>query len=256
MNRYIGAIFIVFYSIANHSCPSLINQFSLKLSGVGLGGYWELSETYYPKTVAYFYDLQEKYPALNSVEILILDGPMADNDTIYFTMAWIEELEKGNKFYREMTEWILLHEMGHIAHRDVFKKIAAFWMVFVGYMIQRKYNNAIRYSYFYTIEQYQELVQGAFWGNLVQIAGLAKTVYNMATIEYYADDYAMQHCDNPQAWIAAYEFLDRKAPLGVLPGVFHSFTKYRLSRISKAFKKKFGYELVVIPQSLCPEYIA
>ncbi len=213
------------------------------LRGVGLGGYLELTAKYYPKTVAYFDELKEKYPALSTTTIIILDGPMADTDTIYFPMKWIEELEKGNKFYIEATEWILLHEMGHIAHYDIVKSLVTISITSAFYKILT--DNNIK------LDKNDVQIVGA----AALMSGLA-CMYFHCTREYYADDYAMQHCDNPAAWLAAYEFLDRQAPLGFLPGIMHSFTTYRLSRIAKAFKSKFGYELEIIPQSLCPEYLS
>lgn len=213
-------------------------------------GYWELSPKYYPRAVAYFNKLRTKYQRLQSVDILILDGPMADASTIYFPMSWIENLEKGNKFYREAAEWIILHELGHIVHRDMYKKLeiplilmgagaglALIPEIFPDNDTSKKLGGAL-----------------ALAGLAAAGMGVAKCCYSIVMKEYLADDYAMRECNNPQACIAAYEFLERYAPLGLLPGLSHSFTKYRLSRIEKGFKKKFGYELVVVPQSLYPKY--
>lgn len=214
--------------------------------GVGLGGYWEISEKYYPNAVQFFDDMKQKYPELKPVSILILQGPMADGDTIYFPMTWIEELQKGNKFYRQATEWIILHELGHIMHHDITKRTMCLLAIWAGYFFEMSHQlNDDNYD---TTRAVKKMCLASV------CVGLAGFVYSMATAEYLADDYAMQHCDNPEAWIAAYEFLDRYAPLGFLPGLFHSFTTFRLSRIAKGFKEKFGYELVVVPQSLSPVY--
>lgn len=239
MYKKLFALLLLSTTLA-HSCCSLLNiPGMLSNNGVGIGGYWDLSAKYYPKTVAYFNELKEKYSDLKELPIIILDGPMADWNTIYFPMKWIEELEKGNKFYREATEWILLHEAGHIVHKDVSKQIGL-------YLISALGLNAIANV---TDSDLQLAIAGA------SICSGIYYLYRGFTLEYYADDYAIEHCDNPAAWIAAYEFLDRHAPLGFLPGIMHSFTTYRLSRISAAFHKKFGYELVVVPQSISPTYL-
>jgi len=241
MKKYI--LSILFLSVLSVTFSSPCCSALASLRGVGLGGYWELTAKYYPKTIAYFDKLKEKYPALASTTIIISDGPMADTDTIYFPMKWIEELEKGNKFYIEATEWILLHEMGHIAHYDSTKSLLSIVM-FCGFS-KILTNDTIKLNG----DNTKMLEAGALMSALAYM-------YFHCTREYYADDYAMQHCDNPAAWLAAYEFLDRQASLGFLPGIMHSFTTYRLSRIAKAFKNKFGYELEIIPQSLCPEYLS
>ncbi|MFA5999337.1 MAG: M48 family metalloprotease [Candidatus Babeliales bacterium] len=235
------ALFTFSSEKANGCCNNVLN-------GVGLGGYWELSETYYPKTVKYFDALRVKYPeALKNIPIIIWSGPCADNDTIYFAHKWIEELEKGNKFYKEMTEWILLHEAGHIHNLDIVKsQIALASMIVAPYLI-----DAVVSSLDLSLNNRNKIAVGSL---AVVMASYVSMIYMQATREYAADDFAMKHCSNPQAWIAAYEFLDRFAPLGFLPGIAHSFTKYRLSRIKAEFKNKFGYELVVVPQSVDPSY--
>ncbi|MBI2353059.1 hypothetical protein HYV11_02330 [Candidatus Dependentiae bacterium] len=239
-------IIVCFAQAMVYSFPGLPQIKSLVSYGVGLGGYWELSPTYYPKTVAYFDALKKKYPVLNNKDIIILDGPMADNNTIYFPMKWIEKLELGNKFYLDVTEWIILHELGHIEHMDMYKTVIGLGLFYGGYAIVKKELEGI-------IMQPNETLKKA---TIIMTCGGLFLTYCLATREYYADDYAMQHCDNPEAWIAAYEFLDRFAPLGWMPGILHSFTKFRLSRIAKAFKNKFGYDLVVVPQSLQPIYVS
>lgn len=237
MNKHFFSIFI--FLLGMHSISN-----STFLNGVGLGGYWELTPKYYPKTVTYFDTLKNKYPDLASTPIIILDGPMADWNTIYFPMKWIEELEKGNKFYIEATEWIVLHELGHIAHYDVIKAASSIALFYTFLNMGKKDHNQYRF----------EQTDTELYTAGMLLSGLAYLYCNF-TREYYADDYAMKHCDNPAAWIAAYEFLDRQAPLGFLPGIAHSFTTYRLSRIAKAFKAKFGYDLEVVPQSITPQYL-
>lgn len=234
--------------------------------GVWIGGYFEFSKTYYPKAIAYFDALKQKYPALQNRDIVILDGPMADWDTIYFPLKWIEELEKGNKFYLDATEWIILHELGHVVNRDVYKKLISMAGMYGGYELLKSGDNLKKSIY--QIRQTQQIshtndaflnntangqIKVGFW---LMAAGTIGFIYGLATIEYGADDYAMKHCDNEDAWLAAYEYLDRYAPNGWLPGILHSFKNYRLSRIAKAFEKKFGKPLVVVPQSLQPEYVA
>lgn len=224
------------------------------MRGVTIGGYWDLDEKYYPKAVAYFEQLRQKYSALKYIPIILWDGPCADDDTIYFSIKWIEKLEKGNKFYLDATEWIILHEAGHIHHKDTLKEGLILWGI-IGTLIfsQTKMIESSNHYNSNTVQQKCLLYSLAASTACISLVGLK--FYLGATREYAADDFACKHCDNPQAWIAAYEFLDRFAPLGWLPGITHSFTKYRLNRISTAFQEKFGYELVVIPQSLDPEFV-
>lgn len=174
----------------------------------------------YPKTVSYFNALKDKYPILQNMPILIWQGPCADANTIYFPLEWIQDLEAGNKFYLDTTEWVLLHEAGHIVYKDVVKSTVALSLAYA----------------------------------IGAISSIAVCIMN-ATREYRADKFAMTQCDNPDAWLAVYEFLDRYASLGFLPGITHSFKKYRLSLIANSFRKKFGYDLVIVPQVLDPVFI-
>lgn len=273
--------FFIFTLLITTSFSTITPSCCNLMRGVTIGGYWDLDEKYYPKSVAYFEKLRQKYSALHNIPIILWDGPCADADTIYFSIKWIEKLEKGNKFYLDATEWILLHEAGHIHHNDMAKEgLINFGMIFSYYyciyqaFLHYAWNNA--YQSFMinskvfkpTHQAFQVAVENKlkktcedhnnkfYMGAAIGVSFLTiKFLYLNATREYAADDFAMQHCDNPEAWIAAYEFLDRFAPLGFLPGILHSFTKYRLNRISTAFKEKFGYELVVIPQSLDPKFV-
>lgn len=245
MKKMLATCLMLISLIQFSSCCAVEWQKFFSTRGVGLGGYWEVSKKYYPNAVQFFDDMKQKYPDLKPVSILILQGPMADEDTIYFPMAWIEELQKGNKFYRQATEWIILHEVGHIMHNDMTKRTISLLAIWGGYFAMNQELNNSNYD---TIRTVKKMCLTSM------CVGLAGLLYSMATAEYLADDYAMQHCDNPEAWIAAYEFLERYAPLGFLPGLFHSFTTFRLSRIAKGFNEKFGYELEVVPQSLSPVY--
>ena len=237
--------FFTILFLFNIASPQITQPCCNAMNGVSIGGYWELDEKYYPKTVAYFEKLSEKYPVLKNIDILLLNGPCADVDTIYFPIKWIEKIEKGNKFYKDATEWIILHEAGHIHHKDVIKTIPATYGIMASYL-------AIIFAQNFNTSN-KTLLYGLAAG--LSIASVARLLYLLSTREYQADDFACKHCDNPEAWIAAYEFLDRFAPLGWLPKIRHSCTKYRLERISKAFQEKFGYELVVIPQSLNPTFV-
>lgn len=233
------------------------------LTLLGLDPYLELSPTYYPKAVAYLEDLKEIYPQFKSTSMFIslkYPSPHASFNAIYFPKKWILLLEAGNQFYIQATEWVILHEYGHIDHRDSYKALAvpglfSLWKIMMSSLINSfDFLPDIITSKSKEKETVKSVTNNVLFGGPFSWQFIISTgvyfIYWFAIKEYQADDYAMQHCDNAQAWIAAYEFLDRIAPLGLYAGFTHSFKKYRLSRIKAGFKKKFGYELIVVPHSI------
>lgn len=255
MKKILATCFMLIIGSSLFSCWNIKAKNSLFANDIRFDEYLELSPIYYPKAVEYFDNLKIKYPKLKPVEILIWAGPMSDTNTIYFPMIWIEELEKGNKFFRNATEWVILHELGHIVHGDMYK---IFKILFAGFA--EVFNASLIISIAADLKKDSIHIAEFLVFTTAMATAMATGVkifkysYSLIMQEYLADDYAMDECNNPDAWIAAYELLDRKAPLGIYSGINHSFTKYRLSRIAKAFRDKFGYELVVVPQSLYPKY--
>jgi hypothetical protein len=219
----------------------LVNNFACQASS-----YYELDTRYYPKSVALIAQLTARHPkVLQDFNVqLCTTLPSAAQSTIYLPMKWAEEIEKNNKFYIETTEWFVLHEAGCLHNYNMLKLSGAllgfifFWGSFTHEKSKPEYQKGLDAG----------KIEGFCILGMLGFAGLA--TYLMSSRAYYADDFAMEHCNNPAVWIAAYEYIERFYPLGWLAGLTNSFTKYRLSRIRDGFYKRFGYHLEFIPQSM------
>ena len=210
-----------------------------------LKGYIEISEKHHPHTKQYIENLYKKYPNEfedTSVYLFNTEGPAASFQSIYFPIYWAEKLEqehqanKKDGLYTQATEWIILHEVGHIKNHDIAN------MAFAGFLAQVfSTMTGISRNDQFALQKLQ-LVDKTKTLAAVSSALVASIIY-WAWQEYRADQYATEHCQSPEAVVAAYELLERMAPAGIAPGIMHSFKGFRLKRIAQAYEKKFGHPI-------------
>lgn len=209
-------------------------------------GYIDISELYHPHTSAYLKNLREKYPhefKETSIYILPNIGPAATFQSIYFPIYWVEKIEqehqlnKKDGLFTQGTEWMALHEAGHVKNNDAPNGILA--LTITKYVLNKSdYYNPCQRTH-EKIEQLKKFILNSP-RTIKQLIGLfiaSKAYWSLR--EYRADDYATQHCSNPQSIAAAYEILARQAPSGIVPGINHSFKDFRLRRIAQAYQEKF-----------------
>ena len=208
-------------------------------------GYIEISQKNHPHTKQYLENLFAKYPNEfedTSVYLFNTEGPLASYKSIYLPIYWAEKLEqehqanKKDGLFTQATEWILLHEAGHIKSHDVAN------MAFIGFAVMALPMVGINIKSRETLQYSLENLQPTKTLAALSSALVASIIYR-AWQEYRADQYATEHCDNPEAVAAGYEILERQAPAGIAPGIMHSFKGFRLKRIAQAYEKKFGHPM-------------
>mgnify|MGYP003344276297 CR=1 FL=1 len=124
--------------ILQANCCNSWKYAQLKNSGIESRNYSGISLKDYPKAASYFEELKEKYPVLKPYQIVVRgSGPESDTNTIYFPFEWVQDLEDGNEFYKNVTEWVILHEVAHILYKDGIKRFL---------LVKLKSNNFIGYS--------------------------------------------------------------------------------------------------------------
>lgn len=246
---------IVFATLSFHAIYATNPFTKVKESGDwmfrNVVGYIDISPLYHPHTTRYFENLKIKYPLeFQDVSLYILSkkGPGATLQSVYFPIYWVEKLEqegqlnKRNGLFTEATEWVALHEAGHIKNNDganmiVMSSLITFFKTKSNYYDPCKtpqQKNAALYEYIFKGNSKNISV-------LCAICALSKAYW--AVREYRADDFATQHCTNPNSIAASYEILQRQALSGIVPGLQHSFKNFRLKRIADAYKQKFGHEI-------------
>jgi len=138
----------------------------------------EITQEQYPNAYAYFECLRVKYPvALGNVCIMMVNnekfGPCCKGSTILFPKSWIEELEKGNSEKLLQTEWVILHEAGHV-----------------------------HYGHSLTCGLLQSIPLG--------LLGKFMILYSRLKAEPQADTFACEHCDNPEAMQAVIDWFNKE----------------------------------------------
>lgn len=211
-------------------------------------GFVEFSDLYHPHTKKYLENLCKKYPdQFTDTSFYIIPSlmsPAATFQSIYLPIYWTEKIEqefqlnKKNGLFSQATEWIALHEAGHIKNNDAanqfFSSIIYIFLKHTYEMIEGEESPS---------EKLKKLMQNKpkMMKSLLGLLLVSKGYWIWR--EYRADQFATKHCSNPESIIAAYEWLERIAPAGILPGITHSFKEYRLQRIAHQFKEKFGYAM-------------
>lgn len=201
-------------------------------------GQKEVSVKYYPKAVAYFENLRLKYPTALPASVLIVigqvAGPCATDSEIIFPLSWIAELEEEKALTLAATEWILLHEAGHIYHAHRLKFLAANSIaLFVGLTLI--YANAPE-----SLSSFEN-IKTCFKGISI-ISGIGHLAYSRWKMEPQADDFANEHCDNLAAFKAAVEWMEKME----FDGFTHPSMQSRIDKMNKVMLQKFGYKEEVL----------
>jgi hypothetical protein len=247
----------LFFAILNCQINCSVNPYtSAKQAGDWIIrntiGYIDISKQYHPQLQKYLEKLHTKYPAEfkdTSAYILLTKGPSSTFQSIYFPIYWAEKLElesqlnKPDGLFTQATEWIALHEAGHVYNNDTANAILSIAIVSIikrGSKYKKYAENAEHTENLKKIKNY--IVHGSIPIKTLFSIYCASKAY-WAWREYRADQFATQHCTNPNSISAAYEFLERAAPAGIMPGLRHSFKNFRLKRIAQAYQEKFRHPI-------------
>lgn len=195
-----------------------------------------ISQQSHPNAVAYFESLRSKYPkALQDVEIDVSSvlSPTAYLCSIVFPSAWIEDLEKRNIKTQLVTEWVILHEAGHLHYQHVAKTLLTklfFFATATRLCVVSKKDPADEFTYaqmFY-----------AFVG-MYGVSKLGEGIYSRYLMEPQADDFANKLCDNPRAFVETAKWLDEAAKKG-FNSMTHPPYHSRIAKMKQAAQAKFG----------------
>ena len=201
-------------------------------------GFKEISGKHYPKTLAFLEKLRTKYPkALKDVSIVISQypGPVSSPRSIAFPLTWIDELEKELLQTQLITEWIILHEAGHIYHSHLAKSQAAQWTVTalaLGAYIAISQNNPE-----FSTTTMQKF--GLYVANNITCA-IGHLMYSRYIMEPQADDFANELCENPEAFIETAKWFEKIA----FDGMTHPSCASRVAKMEQALQDKFGIATV------------
>ena len=204
-----------------------------------LNGYREISVKHYPKTVAYLDGLRAKYPeSFEGVEFLMSYhasyGPAAAvMRTIFISDKFIKKIEAEDAETLASMEFILLHEAGHVRHCDAMQ---TYVMIAILTAVTYKISKAIaNENPGKVLTKEQEVGCGMLFTTIPLV------LFSRWYKESRADDYACDHCDNPQAFKDSVTFFEKFGTLGYFADFAHPTVASRIEKIKDAFKKKFGH---------------
>jgi len=182
--------------------------------------------------------------------------PYATLNTIYFPISWIEAIEKDDLHGKRLAEWSVVHTVSRIHNNDILRRFGIKVAISAGGMIAFG-GVCLSVLEFYARCQPDQvdifnfqISRSTITGTAIVAAATVALWYEYLYAESRADVYAIEHCNDPELFLAAYEHVDRFAPRGFIPGMQSSFAEFRLARIRDGFKAKFGYELKITPQSI------
>ncbi|MFA5998681.1 MAG: M48 family metalloprotease [Candidatus Babeliales bacterium] len=201
-------------------------------------GFKEISGKHYPKTVDFLEKLRTKYPkALNGISIVISQypGPVSSTKSIAFPITWIDELEKELLQTQLVTEWIILHEAGHIYHSHIVKSYTTQWaataVALASYIAISKNDPEFSTTTMQKVGLY-------FANNITCMIG--HLMYSRYIMEPQADDFANELCENPEAFIETVKWFEKIA----FDGMTHPSCASRIAKMEQTLLDKFGIATV------------